>query len=293
MQYGIVYHCLGCQREHLDGGVEPTWPEIDPTVVRAGTKFPSMPFAFDLPTMDAACLRPCLHAEWSRTLVENFDETKVLAAALTNKPNSSGGNYLSSQELAALARNPHESRLVGQFKPFASHLDLVEYYKSEAEKLHAAWRRQYTRKFTSGWKVDNFDAKAAVLEIAKQKGDSWTEKTLRMRLDIERCDGSFSFRKWGVERASREKKAPPLPPIKKGGCPDCVWDEQEQRYRGLCEKPRPTPPRPTKKKPPPVKDWGPDEPIEYPPITEGYPPCYVWDAQLKKFVPPRKCCRGR
>jgi len=302
LQYGIVYYCEGCQREHLNGGCSPDWGAIHPEEVVGTPPSTEMSFAFDLPTVEAwvffsskFCLGDggYLHAEWSRTLVENFDETKVLAAALTNKPNSSGGNYLSSQELAALARNPHESRLVGQFKPFASHLDLVEYYKSEAEKLHAAWRRQYTRKFTSGWKVDNFDAKAAVLEIAKQKGDSWTEKTLRMRLDIERCDGSFSFRKWGVERASREKKAPPLPPIKKGGCPDCVWDEQEQRYRGLCEKPRPTPPRPTKKKPPPVKDWGPDEPIEYPPITEGYPPCYVWDAQLKKFVPPRKCCRGR
>ena len=96
------------------------------------------------------------------------------------------------------------------------------------------------RKFTSGWKVDNFDAKAAVLKIAKQKGDSWTEATLSTRLDIERCAESFSFREWGVEGAPRafgKKKAPP--------------------------------------------------------IKEGYPVCYVWDAQLKTYVPPEKCCRGR
>ena len=253
LQYGIVYYCEGCQREHLNGGCRPDWGAIHPEEVVGTPPSMEMSFAFDLPTVEAWVFfflsqslskqrRGYLHAEWSRTLVENFDETKVLAAALTNKPNSSAENYLSSQELAALARNPHKSRLVGQFKPFASHLDLVEYYKSEAEKLHAAWRRQYTRKFTSGWKVDNFDAKAAVLKIATQKGDSWTEATLRTRLDIERCAESFSFRKWGVE-----------------------------------------------------KDLGPTElpPEELPPMTEGYPPCYVWDAQLKKYVPPMKCCRGR
>merc|ERR1711907_223118 len=188
-----------------------------------------------------------------------------------------------------LAHNPHKSRLVGQCKPFASHLELVKYYKGEAEKLRAAWKRQYTRKFTSGWKVDNFDAKAAVLKIATQKGDSWTESTLSTRLDIERCAESFSFREWGVERASQVKKAPP---IKEGGCPDCVWDEKEQRYRGLCEKPRPTPPRPTKKKPPPVKDWGPKAfppAKKAPPIKEGGCPHCYWDEESKQYR--RKCCR--
>jgi len=233
LQYGIVYYCEGCQREHLNGGCRPDWGAIHPEEV-VGTP-PSMErsFAFDLPTVEAwvffsykkFCLGDggYLHAEWSRTLVENFDETKVLAAALTNKPNSSVGNYLSSQELAALARNPHKSRLVGPSERFESYLELVEYYKSEAEELRAAWRRQYTRKFTSGWKVDNFDAKAAVLKIATQKGDSWTEATLRTRLDIERCAA----------------------------------------------------------------------PEELPPMTEGFPICYVWDAQLKTYVPPEKCCRGR
>jgi len=165
--------------------------------------------------------------------VENFDETKVLAAALKNRPNSSAENYLNSQESAALASNPHKSRLVGQFKPFASHLDLVEYYKSEAEKLRAACMRQ-RRKFTSGWKVDNFDAKAAVLEIATQKGDSWTEETLRMRLDIERCAGSFSFRKWGVEAAPSPDYRKKAPPIKEGGCPHCYWDEESKQFRRKC-----------------------------------------------------------
>merc|ERR1711977_681592 len=215
LQYGIVYYCEGCQREHLNGGCRPDWGAIHPEEV--GTDFSIHAIAFDLPTMGAEHLRKCLRDYWSRTLVENFDETKVLAAALTNRPNSSAEDYLSSRESAALARNPHKSRLVGPSKPFASHLDLVAYYKGEAEELRAAWRRQYTRKFTSGWKVDNFDAKAAVLKIATQKGDSWTEKTLRTRLDIERCAA----------------------------------------------------------------------PEELPPMTEGFPVCYVWDAQLKTYVPPR------
>jgi len=299
LQYGIVYYCEGCQREHLNGGCSPDWGAIHPEEVVGTPPSMEMSFAFDLPTVEAWVFflsqslskqrGGYLHAEWSRTLVENFDETKVLAAALTNKPNSSAENYLSSQELAALARNPHKSRLVGPSKPFASHLELVKYYKSEAEELHAAWKRQYTRKFTSGWKVDNFDAKAAVLKIATQKGDSWTEATLSTRLDIERCAESFSFREWGVERASQVKKAPP---IKEGGCPDCVWDEKEQRYRGLCEKPRPTPPRPTKKKPPPVKDWGPKAfppAKKAPPIKEGGCPHCYWDEESKQYR--RKCCR--
>merc|ERR1711977_684641 len=140
-------------------------------------------------------------------------------------------------ESAALARNPHKSRLVGNsecwVKPFASHLELVKYYKSEAEKLRAACMRQ-RRKFTSGWKVDNFDAKAAVLKIAKQKGDSWTEKTLRTRLDIERCAESFSFRKWGVEGAPRAFGKKKAPPAKRGGCPHCYWDEESKQYRRKC-----------------------------------------------------------
>jgi len=253
LQYGIVYYCEGCQREHLNGGCSPDWGAIHPEEVVGTPPSMEMSFAFDLPTVEAWVFflsqslskqrGGYLHAEWSRTLVENFDETKVLAAALTNRPNSSAENYLSSQESAALARNPHKSRLVGNsecwVKPFASHLELVKYYKSEAEKLRAACMRQ-RRKFTSGWKVDNFDAKAAVLKIATQKGDSWTEATLSTRLDIERCAESFSFREWGVEGAPRafgKKKAPP--------------------------------------------------------IKEGYPVCYVWDAQLKTYVPPEKCCRGR
>jgi len=268
LQYGIVYYCEGCQREHLNGGCSPDWGAIRPEEVVGTPPSMEMSFAFDLPTVEARVFfgdefwlkqgayvsknirfpyGGYLHAEWSRTLVENFDETKVLAAALKNRPNSSAENYLNSQESAALASNPHKSRLVGQFKPFASHLDLVEYYKSEAEKLRAACMRQ-RRKFTSGWKVDNFDAKAAVLEIATQKGDSWTEETLRMRLDIESCAGSFSFRKWGVEAApSPDYRKNPVsnrlvkpkydkraPPIKEGGCPHCYWDEESKQFRRKC-----------------------------------------------------------
>ena len=78
LQYGLVFYCVGCQREHLSGGVTPDWAEIDPTVVGTGA-FPSMHFAFDLPTMGAPDLN--LDVEWSRALVENFDETLVLDVA--------------------------------------------------------------------------------------------------------------------------------------------------------------------------------------------------------------------
>jgi len=185
LQYGIVYHCLGCQREHLDGGVEPTWAEIDPTVVRAGTNFPSMPFAFDLPTMGAPDLN--LDVEWSRALVENLDETLVLDVAMHDRP------YLSAEEIvgekapaAALARNPKKSCLVGtDGQLFASYLELVKYYKRGTEKSRAAYKEN-PGAFTSGWKVNNdFDAKEALLKLARKKGDCVTEAIVRTRLNVD------------------------------------------------------------------------------------------------------------
>jgi len=184
LQYGIVYHCLGCQREHLDGGVEPTWAEIDPTVVRAGTNFPSMPFAFDLPTMGAPDLN--LDVEWSRALVENLDETLVLDVAMHDRPYLSAEEIVGEKAPAAALRNPKKSWLVGtDGQPFASYLGLVKYYKHGTEESRAAYNEK-PRAFTSGWKVNNdFDAKEALLKLARKKGDCVTEAIVRTRLDVD------------------------------------------------------------------------------------------------------------
>ena len=183
LQYGIVFYCVGCQREHLSGGVEPTWAEIDPTVVGTGT-FASMPFAFDLPTMGAADLD--LDVEWSRTLVENFDETLVLDVALHDRPYHSAEQTSHSQESAALDRNPHKSRLVGtDGQPFATYLELVKYYKSGTEARRAAYKEK-PGAFTKGWKNNyDYDAKEALLELARKKRDSVTEAIVRTRLDLD------------------------------------------------------------------------------------------------------------
>ena len=193
LQYGLVFYCVGCQREHLSGGVEPTWAEIDPTVVGTGA-FPSMHFAFDLPTMDAADLnlRSVLRADWSRTLVENFDETLVLDVAMHDRPYLPAKDYSRSQESAALDRNPHKSRLVGtDGQPFATYLELVKYYKSGTEARRAAYKEK-PGAFTSRWKVDVFDAgaailqlakNAAVLELANNKGDSELVAIVHRRLN--------------------------------------------------------------------------------------------------------------
>ena len=184
LQYGIVYHCVGCQREHLDGGVEPTWAEIDPTVVNSPPSM-KMSFAFDLPTMGAPDLN--LDVEWSRTLVENLDETLVLWVAMHDAP------YLSAEEIvgekapaAALARNPKKSWLVGtDGQPFATYLELVKYYKSGTEARRAAYKES-PGAFTSGWKTNNdFDAKEALLKLARKKGDCVTEAIVRTRLDVD------------------------------------------------------------------------------------------------------------
>merc|ERR550514_1254287 len=177
LQYGIVYHCLECSTGHLCGGCEPRWAKIHPEQV-VGTH-PSMErsFAFDLPTMAAADLRPCLHAEWSRTLRENFDETLVLDVALHDRPYLSAEDYSRSQD-------PHKSRLVGPSKPFTSYFALVDYYKSGTETLRAAYKEK-PGAFTSGWKQDVFDAKEALLKLAKKKGDSVTEAIVRTRLDVD------------------------------------------------------------------------------------------------------------
>ena len=186
LQYGLVFYCVGCQREHLSGGVEPTWAEIDPTVVRAGTNFPSMPFAFDLPTMDEADLDRFLRADWSRTLVENFDETLVLDVAMHDRPYLPAKDYSRSQASAALCSNPHRSRLVGtDGQPFTSYLELVEYYKSGTEARRAAYKEK-PGAFTKGWKNNyDYDAKEALLELARKKRDSVTEAIVRARLDLD------------------------------------------------------------------------------------------------------------
>ena len=187
LQYGLVFYCVGCQREHLSGGVEPTWAEIDPTVVGTGA-FPSMHFAFDLPTMDAADLnlRSVLRADWSRTLVENFDETLVLDVAMHDRPYLPAKDYSRSQASAALCSNPHRSRLVGtDGQPFTSYLELVEYYKSGTEARRAAYKEK-PGAFTKGWKNNyDYDAKEALLELARKKRDSVTEAIVRTRLDVD------------------------------------------------------------------------------------------------------------
>merc|ERR1719191_2628940 len=114
-------------------------------------------FAFDLPTMAAADLERCLRANWSRTLVENFDETLVLGVAMHDRPYLLARDYSRSQASAVLERNPHKSRLVGPSERFESYLELVEYYKSGTEKLRAAYKKE-PGAFTSRWKVDVFDA---------------------------------------------------------------------------------------------------------------------------------------
>jgi len=182
-QYGIVYHCVNCEREHLDGGCSPGWADIYPKEVDAET-LPVMSFAFDLPTMCAPDLN--LDVEWSRALVENLDETLVLWVAMHDAP------YLSAEEsackkaqAAALDRNPHKSRLVGyNDQPFTSYLGLVEYYKSGTEELRAAYNEK-PDPFNSGWKHNNdFDAKEALLSLAWKGGDPVTEAIVRARLEI-------------------------------------------------------------------------------------------------------------
>ena len=235
LPYGIVYYCVGCKREHLDGGVEPTWPEIDPTVVHAGTKFPSMPFAFDLPTMNAAHLD--LRADWSRQLVEDLDETLVLHVATHDTPYESAEKSAPQKaQAAALARNPHKSRLVGtDGQPFASYLELVKYYKRGTEELRAAYKESedywnQLRAETSGWEKNNdFDAKEALLELAKTMGDSVTEAIVRARLDV---DGVYDEHTRSVaERrllraAARAAAAPPMDPSKLA----LVWTRRHKRH---------------------------------------------------------------
>ena len=187
LQYGLVFYCVGCQREHLSGGVTPDWAEIDPTVVDSPPPM-KMSFAFDLPTMDAADLnlRSVLRAEWSRTLVENFDETLVLDVAMHDRPYLPAKDYSRSQESAALDRNPHKSRLVGtDGQPFGSYLELVKYYKSGTEARRAAYKEK-PGAFTKGWKNNyDYDAKEALLELARKKRDSVTEAIVRTRLDLD------------------------------------------------------------------------------------------------------------
>ena len=184
LQYGIVHYCVNCERDHLSGGCQPRWAEIHPEEV-VGTP-PSMErsVAFDLPTMAAADLGRCLRADWSRTLVENFDETLVLGVALHDRPHLLAKDYSRSQASAALDRNPHKSRLVGPLKPFASYLKLVDYYKRGTEKSRAAYKEK-PGAFISGWRQNVFDAKEALLELAKKKGDSVTEAIVRTRLDVD------------------------------------------------------------------------------------------------------------
>ena len=188
LQYGIVYHCLECSTGHLCGGCEPRWAKIHPEEV-VGTH-PSMErsFAFDLPTMDAADLnlRSVLRADWSRTLVENFDETLVLDVAMHDRPYLPAKDYSRSQESAALDRNPHKSRLVGtDGQPFGSYMELVKYYKSGTEARRAAYKEK-PGAFTKGWKNNyDYDAKEALLELARKKRDSVTEAIVRTRLDLD------------------------------------------------------------------------------------------------------------
>ena len=143
-----------------------------------------MHFAFDLPTMDAADLnlRSVLRADWSRTLVENFDETLVLDVAMHDRPYFPAKYYSRSPA----SRNPHKSRLVGtDGQPFTSYLGLVEYYKSGTEELRAAYKEK-PGAFTKGWKNNyDYDAKEALLELARKKRDSVTEAIVRTRLDVD------------------------------------------------------------------------------------------------------------
>jgi len=183
LQYGIAYHCVGCQREHLDGGVEPTWAEINPTVVDSPPPM-KMSFAFDLPTMGAPDLN--LDVEWSRVLVENLDETLVLDVAMHDRPYLSAEEIVGEKAPAAALHNPKKSWLVGtDGQPFASYLELVKYYKSGTEARRAAYKEE-PGAFTSGWKVNNdFDAKKALLKLARKKGDCVTEAIVRTRLDVD------------------------------------------------------------------------------------------------------------
>ena len=127
-----------------------------------------------------------LHAEWSRTLVENFDETLVLDVALHDRPYHSAEQTSHSQASAALCSNPHKSRLVGtDGQPFATYLELVKYYKSGTEARRAAYKEN-PGAFTKGWKNNyDYDAKEALLELARKKRDSVTEAIVRTRLDVD------------------------------------------------------------------------------------------------------------
>ena len=185
LQYGIVHYCVNCERDHLSGGCESHWAKIHPEEV-VGTP-PSMErsFAFDLPTMAAEDLDRCLRADWSRTLVENFDETLLLDVALHDRPYLLAKDYSRSQASAALSCNPHNSRLVGtDGQPFDLYSALVDYYKDGTEKSRAAYKEK-PGAFISGWRQSVFDAKEALLELAKKRGDSVTEAIVRTRLDVD------------------------------------------------------------------------------------------------------------
>jgi len=148
-------------------------------------------FAFDLPTMGAGHLGKCLRDYWSQRLVENLDETLVLGVAMHDRPGLPAKNYSRAQESAALRRNPHKSQLVGPSERFESYLELVEYYKSGTEKLRAAYKKE-PGAFTLRWKMNVFDAgaailqlakNAAVLELANNKGDSEIVAIVHRRLN--------------------------------------------------------------------------------------------------------------
>jgi len=220
LQYGIVYHCVGCQREHLDGGVSPTWAEIDPKVVDSPPPM-KMSFAFDLPTMDAADLD--LRADWSRTLVENFDETLVLDVAMHDRPYFPAKYYSRSPA----SRNPHNTWLVGtDGQPFASYLELVKYYKSGTEARRAAYNKK-PRAFTSGWKTNNdFDAKEALLELARKKRDFVTEAIVRARLETTHIHRDRFAAQEGLETTHihRDRFA-----AQEAGCAKCSMQDEYLR----------------------------------------------------------------
>merc|ERR1711977_511866 len=382
LQYGIVHHCLECSTGHLSGGCRPDWGAIRPTVV--GTDFSIHAIAFDLPTMDAACLERCLRANWSRTLVENFDETLVLGVAMHDRPYLLARDYSRSQASAVLERNPHKSRLVGPSERFESYLELVEYYKSGTEKSRADYKQEPGTFASKGWKVHVFDAgaailqlakNAAVLELANNKGDSEIVAIVHRRLNeceilekpgrydsYDTKDGYYDclrqhryFPDYSAElQGEIERKG--RRPFEKPGYNCAAYQEFERRLereraheanvqkrdnleQQLAELERG---RNCMKIAPVLfnlgnthvalgeeatargfyqraldmfkREYGTDylhtrlcrrqlgrcpEPRLSPATNDNaprrrgksYPSCYVWDAQLKKFVPPRKCCR--
>lgn len=96
--------------------------------------------------------------------MENLDETLVLHVATHDTPYESAEKSAPKKaQAAALARNPHKSRLVGtDGQPFPSYLELVKYYKRGTEELRAAFKEDLMENywnqpdaFTSGWKKNN------------------------------------------------------------------------------------------------------------------------------------------